>query len=99
MAKDVDARYGEKTIRLTVYFWANNIASSPAKVDQRKARAQGAVQIQANKSHGIAAGKAVPFNSMPEIGIAIEKVLIEAGVKLRLSAQEKKYRKRYHTTA
>jgi hypothetical protein len=94
MEKDVKAEHGEKMIRLTVYLSTNKIASGAGKIDQKKARAQGMVQIQANEAHGIAGGTAVPFNSMLEIGIAIEEVLIEAGVKLRPSAREKKYRKR-----
>src|ERR1039458_8810510 len=80
-----EAKYGEKMVEVKVRFWTDSISSEVGKVIPKHALTSGVVRIKGNKSHGIAAGKPTPFNSLLDIGTAIEKTLIENGITLHLS--------------
>jgi hypothetical protein len=86
-----EAQYGEKMIEIKVRFWTDSISPEVGKVIPKHALTSGVVRIKGNKSHGIIAGKAKPFNSLLEIGTAIEKTLIARGVVLHLSGGMKRY--------
>lgn len=89
--EQLDARYGEKMIEVRVRFWTNDIASGEDKVVAKNARCSGVVRMKKNSLHGISGGRAIPFNSLLEIPSAIEKTLIEHGIKLHLPKRMKKY--------
>jgi len=84
------AQQGERTIKLEVYFFTNQLAKH-GHVRPKHAHASGVVTIAANATHGIAAGSPVPFQSLMEIPAAIEKVLVRRGVRLHVSRAMKKY--------
>jgi hypothetical protein len=85
-----EAKYGEKMIEVKVRFWTNDIAPDD-QIQPGHAWTGGVVRIVPNKSHGISSGDATPFNSLLEIGSAIEKVLIDHGIVLYPSNRMKKY--------
>lgn len=86
----VQASHGEKMIEVKVRFWTNNLAAK-GKVVPRSARVGGVVRMQSNEAHGIKAGRPRPFNSLMEIPAAIERVLIEHGIRLHASRKMRKY--------
>jgi len=85
-----EAKYGEKMIEVKVRFWTNDIAPED-QIQPGRAWSGGVVRIEPNESHGISHGVARPFNSLLEIGSAIEKVLIDHGIVLYPSNRMKKY--------
>ena len=85
------APHGEKTIELTVRFWTDDIAPRKGQVVPKHAWTHGTVRPVTNATHGITRGKAVPFNSLMEIGRAIEKALIAQGVSLHPNTTMQKY--------
>jgi hypothetical protein len=96
MAQSVEAReaeQGERMIEVKVRFWTNDLTDNGTKGKIRPKHAWGAgiVRIKRNASHGIVLGKPVPFNSLLELPGAIEKVLIEHGVKIHRSRKMKRY--------
>ena len=78
---DVVIPHGDKTVKLSVDFFTDNIAAGD-KTRQCHAWTVGAVNVPANKGHGIKSGVSVQFNSLPELGSAIERALAQAGVTL-----------------
>lgn len=85
-----DAKYGEKMIEIKVRFWTNNIADSE-RILPKPAWSGGVVRIAGNKSHSIVPGHPKPFNSLLDLGSAIERVLIEHGIVLLPSDRMTKY--------
>jgi len=88
-----EAKHGQKMIELRIRFWTNTISDEPEKIIPKHAWAAGVVRIESNDSHGIKATNPKPFNSLPEIGAVIEKVLIEHDIKLHPSRRELRYRR------
>ncbi len=86
-----EAKHGEKMIEVKVRFWTDGIASDPGKVVPKNAWTSGVVRIDSNKSHGITPQSPVPFNSLLDVGAAIEKVLINHGITLHPSRKMRKY--------
>lgn len=86
-----EAKHGEKMIEIKVRFWTDKIAPTPGKLLPKHARTSGVVRIEGNKSHGITPGRPRPFNSLLDVGAAIEKVLIDHGVVLHPSRRMRKY--------
>src|ERR1700704_1554739 len=85
------AKYGEKMIEVKVCFFTDGIAASAGSVEPKNAWTRGAVRIDTNKSHGITPQNPVIFNSLLEVGAAIEKVLINHGITLHPSPKMRKY--------
>ncbi len=88
-----EAAHGQKMIELRVRFWTNDLAEEAGKVVPKHAWASGIVRVESNETHGIKATSPAPFNSLPELGAVIERVLIDHGIKLHPSTRERKYRR------
>jgi len=84
------AKHGKKMIELRVRFWTDNIAPK-GRIQPKHAWAHGVVRIEPNEEHGIKPLSPVPFNSLMEVGTAMEKVLIKHGIVLH--AEGKKMQK------
>jgi len=86
-----DAKHGQKMVEVKVRFWTDEMATEKGKVVPKHAWAAGVVRIERNEAHGITPSQPVPFNSLLDLGTAIEKVLIEHGIVLHTSGKMKKY--------
>lgn len=71
-----------KMIKVTVSFFTDDIGSG-GSVEPKSGWTQGSVYLVANKLHGIRSEAPKMFNSLSEIGPAIEELLKEHGVSLR----------------
>lgn len=80
----VEAEYGSRMIEVKVRFWTNGLVEGKGNIIPKHGKTQGVVRIETNQAHGIVAGKPKPFNSMAEIGPAIEAVLLDRGVTLHV---------------
>ena len=86
-----EATHGEKMIEIKVRFWTDELCER-GKVIPKHALTAGVVRIKPNKTHGIApGGDAVPFNSLLDLGAAIEKVLKQHGIVLHIGSGMKTY--------
>ena len=85
------ALHGEKTIELSVRFWTDEMASEKGQIVPKHAWAGGMVHAVRNESHGIVSGEPVPFNSLMELPLAIERVLLAQGIVLHAANQMRKY--------
>lgn len=91
---DIDAReakHGHRMIELRVRFWTNGIADEDNKIIPKHALSSGVVRVHPNPAHGIQSGKSQPFRSLLGLNAAIEKVLIEHGIKLHPNRQSQRY--------
>lgn len=77
-----EAKHGQRMIEIKLRFWTNDIASEKGHVVPKHAWASGVARIERNDSHGIKPADPVPFNSIMEIGSAVEEVLVAHGIKL-----------------
>lgn len=95
MADDVakEAKYGEKMVEVKIRFWTDSIAGTKDKVIPKHAWTSGVVRVERNDAHGISPSRGVPFNSLLDVGAAIEKVLLAHGIKLHPSRKMQKYMK------
>lgn len=94
MAKRIrrKARYGEKTIELTVRFWTNDISERHGYIVKKECWDSGVVRVTKNRAHGISGdGTPIPFNSLLDLPAKIEKALIDRGIWLHLGDRSKKY--------
>jgi len=91
--EEKEAIHGQKMIEVKVRFWTNDIAESEGRVVPKHGWTSGIVRMDKNASHDITPGKPVPFNSLLDVGAAIEKVLMEHGIVLRPSRRMRKYTK------
>jgi hypothetical protein len=85
------ARHGEKMIEVKIRFWTDNISPEKGKIVPRHAWASGVVRIERNDAHGLKPGTPIPFNSLLDLGAAVEKALIEHGVVLHINRKMRKY--------
>ncbi len=101
MAKQVEAEKldavfaatNEKMIEVRLRFWTNNLAGDGAESGQvipKHAWDKGVAIMTTNKTHGIKSQDPTPFNSMNEIGKAVEKVLLQHEIKLHLGDRSRK---------
>ena len=86
-----EAKHGEKTIALTVYFFTEGIATEKDKIVPKHGWTNGTVALRSNPSHGIKSGPEHHFNSLLEISKAIEDVLIDGEIILHPTGNMKKY--------
>ncbi len=97
MTKEIDksvareAKHGEKMIEIKVRFWTDGIAESAGSVIPKNAWTSGVVRIESNKTHSIRPQSPVPFNSLLDVGAAIEQVLVAHGITLHPSRRMRKY--------
>ena len=71
-------------VKVTVYFWTNNIASVEGNILPKQCHSSGIVMVNANRSHGITAGnRRYIFRSFKDIPNLIEEALGNAGVDMR----------------
>lgn len=85
------AATGQRMIELKVRFWTNNLADAKGLIRPKHAWSSGVVRIEPNSSHGIAAGKPVPFNSLMHLPAVMEKVLIQHGIVLHPDSRTRRY--------
>lgn len=85
-----EAEYGSRMIEVRVRFWTDSIADGKGKIRPKHAWSNGVVRLASNASHGIKPKNPRPFNSISELSMAIEKVLIEHGVKIHPNGTMKK---------
>lgn len=88
---DTTAAHGEKMIQINIRLWTDKMSEEPGKIIPKNAWGSGVVSLERNKAHGIVPSNPKPFNSMLDLGAAIEKVLIEGGVVIHPSRRTRKY--------
>lgn len=71
-------------------FWGTDLAPK-GKIWPKHVLTQGTVNMVKNESHGIEPGDYVQFDTMLELGPALEKLLVEHGVTLHLSDRSKQH--------
>jgi len=86
-----DALHGERMIEIKIRFWTDTLAKSRGQIIPKHALTSGVVRIERNAAHGIAPQRPVPFNSLLDVGTAIEKCLLAHGVVLHPSGQMRRY--------
>jgi hypothetical protein len=86
----LESQQGEKMIELRVRFWTNDLADDGA-IRPKHAWASGVVRVKPNPAHGIRAQRPVPFNSLLDLGAAIEETLIANGLTLHGSRRMSRY--------
>ena len=79
-----------KMIEISIKFWTDDIAEEKGQVLPKHGWASGVMNLRANSRHGITAENPVPFNSVAEIPILIERLLTQQGIKLHLSNKARK---------
>ena len=84
-------KYGEKMIEVKIRFWTNNLAHNKDSIQPKHAWTSGVVRMERNDSHGIVPGYPSPFNSLMEIPMVIEKVLMKHDIKLHRDHKMGKY--------
>jgi hypothetical protein len=78
-------------IEIRVRFWTDQLVEGKGKIRPKHAWAAGIVNVDRNEPHGLVPGEDVPFESLLDLPAKIERLLIHHGVKLHLSARERKY--------
>jgi hypothetical protein len=77
----------ERTIELKIRFFTNKLAKGNGHVVPKHAHGDGMVSIVANPTHGIMKnGAGVPFHSVAQIAVAVERVLSREGVTIHPGA-------------
>ena len=80
----VQAPHGQRGIQVVVDFWTDGIApEGRGHILPKTGWQAGAVSMRARKAHGIAAGEAIPFNSIDELTDVIKRAISRAGVELQ----------------
>lgn len=90
MSKPESAPYGERMIEVRVRFFTNSLAGKN-EVLPKQGWTRGVARITPNDTHGIPPGKRVHFNSLMELPLAIEKVLIDSEVTLHAAGRMANY--------
>jgi hypothetical protein len=87
-----EAKLGERTIELKIRFWTDGISREPGKqIVPKHAWTSGVVGMKTNEAHGIIPTKAKTFNSLLDLGAAIERTLKDNGIVLHKSRGMRKY--------
>ena len=87
-----EAKHGEKMIEISIRFWTNDIGEG-GQILPKHAWSKGTVNISRNETHGITPKPKGwrPFNSLPELGMGDQRVLIDNEIVLHHSTKTKKY--------
>jgi len=92
MATQRKADPKEKTIKMTLYFYTDNLSDKGEDyIREKHAWTRGVVAIESNSSHRISPKRNYPFNSLADIPHCIEKALIDHGIKLHVADRMDKY--------
>jgi hypothetical protein len=76
-----DVPHGQKTIKVKVVFWTNDIAAERGAIQPGHAWYSGMAHVEANPTHGIRSQPdPVPFNSPEALHAAIDECLKISGV-------------------
>ena len=86
-----EAKHGQKMISVNVRFWTDELASEEGKIIPKNAWVHGVVRLETNASHGIEPSRPIPFNSLMELPLAIEELLIREGIVLHPNSRMKRY--------
>jgi hypothetical protein len=86
-----ESAHGKNMIEVKVRFWTDALAAQPGHVLPRHAWTAGVVRMARNEVHEIRPGKPIPFNSLLDVGAAIEKALIAHDITLHPSRRMTKY--------
>lgn len=89
--EDREAQQGERMIEVKIRFWTNDIAEGDGVIRPKHAWSSGVVRMERNKSHEIVPQAPLPFHSLLDLTAAIEKALLNHGIKLHLSRRMVKY--------
>jgi hypothetical protein len=81
----------DKMIKMTIYFYTNDLASGDGNILKKHAWTTGVVQMRSNKSHDIPSQQGHLFNSLMEIPSIIEQVIIDNQITLHKSSQMNNY--------
>ena len=83
-------KHGERTIKIELHFWTNDIASERGKVVPKVCWDSGMIHVLKNEGHGIERLGPVPFNSLSELELKLEEAFKKAGIVV-LKSKEKPY--------
>jgi len=86
------AKQGEKTIRVSLKFWTDGIASGDGHVVPGYCWEGGFANVESNKTHDLKAGQPVPFNTLDELVPTLVSILDSAGVKVLLNPRKRSRR-------
>lgn len=89
--RSVRANKNERMIEIRLRLWTDSIAGRKGYVVPKLAWSSGTIRMERNETHGIKPNKARPFNSLLDLGVVIEKLLIAQGITLRPSKRMKRY--------
>src|SRR5262245_57819164 len=89
-----EAKHGQKMIEVKLRFWTDEIADGKDKILPKHAWTSGVVRMERNDAHGIVPSAPIPFNSLFDMGSAIEQALKEHGIVLHPSRKMIKYMSR-----
>jgi len=78
----VEIKMPDKTIKVEVHFWTNNVSGEEGKKVPKVCWDSGTIHVLENKGHGIEKQKEIPFNSLSELTEKIEEGFKEAGIKV-----------------
>lgn len=87
----VKAAQNERMIEVKLRFWTDGIARGKGYVVPKRAWAAGMARIEKNDTHKVSPQKPIPFNSLLDVGFAVEKVLIAHGIILQPGKRMQKY--------
>ena len=79
-----------KMIEVSIKFWTDDLAAEKGQVLPKHGHTSGVMNLRANSRHGITAENPVPFNSVAEIPMLIERLMAQQGIKLHLSSKARK---------
>jgi hypothetical protein len=83
------AAVDNKMIEVSVRFTTDGLGEK-GQVLPKHGWTIGFVNLRANSRHGITSENPVPFNSLAELPVVIERVLAQQGVKLHLNSKAKR---------
>lgn len=86
-----DAKHGQKMIEVKVRFWTDDMSAETGKIIPKHAWASGVVRVERNEAHGVTPSAPIPFNSLLDLGVSIEKALVQHGIVLHPSRKMRKY--------
>ncbi len=75
-------RRPDKTIKVELDFWTNDIASDKSKVVPKVCWDFGMIHILENQGHGLKAKRNIPFYFLTELASKIEESFEGAGIKM-----------------
>jgi hypothetical protein len=75
-------KHGEKTIKIQLDFWTDDIAKNSGKIVPKVCWDSGTIRLLRNGGHEIKGSKSIPFSSLSQLVGKIEEVFREQNVKV-----------------